>query len=393
MEIARNFEFRVPPVILSGVGCAEKVGAEAKRLAASKALIVSDEGLVKLGYVDRVKSSLEGSGLRVEIFNDVPREPEMGFVENGLKEFRDMGCDLVVAVGGGSPIDTAKGIAVLATNGGSMKDYEGINKVPGPRAKLIAVPTTGGTGSEVSRFTIVTDVERKRKMLIGGPYIIPDVAVCDPIFTLTAPPELTMGTGVDALTHAIEAYVSVRAQPTTDLLALEAIRLISRNLRQAWANGNDIEARANMMHGSTLAGMAFSNSSVALVHGMSRPIGANFHLPHGLSNAILLPHVMEYSYIGNPKKYAAIAITLGERVKPLSLIAAARRSVEAIKRLCQDVKVPSLTEAGCDEKEVVALAPKMAEDAIASSSPANNPRKPTKDDIISLYKKALPVTQ
>ncbi|MFQ5711043.1 MAG: iron-containing alcohol dehydrogenase [Candidatus Geothermarchaeales archaeon] len=390
MELAyKSFEFRVPSRILYGVGCAKEAGSVAKALGGTKALIVTDPVLRKMGYPKEVQGYLEEAGLRVEVFDGVPTEPEMGYVEKGLKIYEEAGCDLTVAVGGGSPIDTAKGIALLATNKGSMRDYEGIGKIPVPAAPLIAMPTTAGTGSEVTQFTVITDVERKRKMLIGSPNIIPTAAICDPLFTLKLPPDYTMGIGVDALTHAIEAYVSVKAQPLSDMFALNAIELISRSLRQAWADGSNLAARSNMMRAATEAGIAFSNSSVALVHGMSRPIGAHFHLPHGLSNAILLPHVMEFSYIGNPEKFADIAVAMGESVEDLSVLDAAIVAVETVGRLCEDVGVPTLVGAGCEEAKVLELAPKMADDAIASGSPANNPRKPTREQIVEIYKRAL----
>ncbi|HJX22942.1 MAG TPA: iron-containing alcohol dehydrogenase [Candidatus Bathyarchaeia archaeon] len=381
-------EFWAPRIIVTGAGCASEVGKQAKSLGGSRALLVTDKGVRAIGLVDQVVRAIETSGLMVEVFDDVPREPEMGFVESGLEIFKRSQCDVIVTLGGGSPMDVAKAIAVLATSGGSVRDYEGQGKVLQAKAPLIAMPTTGGTGSEVTRFTIVTDVERKRKMLIGDPKLIPEVAICDPTFSLTVPPSLTIGTGMDALTHAIEAFVSVRAQPITDHLCLAAIKLISRSIRRAWKSGNDLEARGDMMMGSTLAGLAFSNSSVALVHGMSRPIGAHFHLPHGLSNAVLLPTVMEYSSEGNPEKYGEIAAAMGERTEGCSSVEAARSSVTAIRRLSLDLEVPTLSGVGIDRSELRRLAPKMAEDALASGSPGNNPRRASKEDIVALYEKA-----
>jgi alcohol dehydrogenase class IV len=381
-------EFWAPRTIVTGAGCANEVGKQAKSLGGSRALLVTDKGIRAIGLVDQVLRSMETSGLSVEAFDDVPREPEMSFVESGLEVFKKSQCDVVVALGGGSPMDVAKAVAVLATSGGSMRDYEGQGKVLKAKAPLIAMPTTGGTGSEVTKFTIVTDVERKRKMLIGDPKLIPEVAICDPTFSLTVPPSLTMGTGMDALTHAIEAFVSVRAQPITDLLCLAAIKLISRSIHRAWKSGDDLEARSNMMMGSTLAGLAFSNSSVALVHGMSRPIGAHFHLPHGLSNAVLLPTVVEYSSEGNPEKYGEIAAAMGERTEGLSSTEAARSAVTAIRRLSLELEVPTLSGVGIGRSELMKLAPKMAEDALASGSPNNNPRRASKEDIVALYEKA-----
>lgn len=381
-------EFWAPRTIVTGAGCAREVGKHAKSLGGSRALLVTDKGVRAIGAVDQVYRAMETSGLEVEVFDDVPREPEMGFVESGLEIFRRSRCDVIVALGGGSPMDVGKAIAVLATSGGSIRDYEGQGKVPKAKAPLIAMPTTGGTGSEVTKFTIVTDVERKRKMLIGDPKLIPEVAICDPAFSLTVPPSLTMGTGMDALTHAIEAYVSAKAQPITDHLCLAAIKLISRSIYRAWRRGDDQEARSDMMTASTLAGLAFSNSSVALVHGMSRPIGAHFRLPHGLSNAVLLPTVMEYSSVGNPEKYSEIAAAMRERTEGLSALEAARLSVAAVRKLALDLEVPTLRGVGVEKSELTRLAPKMAEDALASGSPSNNPRKASKEDIVALYEKA-----
>ncbi|MEM2178640.1 MAG: iron-containing alcohol dehydrogenase [Candidatus Methanomethylicaceae archaeon] len=327
--------------------------------------------------------------INIEIFNEIPKEPEMDFVYNGLKIYEEKNCELIIAIGGGSILDTAKGIALLATNGGSLRDYEGLEKIPKPQAPLIAVPTTAGTGSEVTKFTVITDTERKRKMLIGSVNIIPKIAIVDPLLTISMPQDITMSTGMDALTHAIEAYISIKAQPITDLLAIEAIKLISKYLRRAWANGEDIEAREKVMLGSLLAGLAFSNSSVALVHGMARPLGVYFNIPHGLSNAILLPHVMEFTYISNPEKFMNIALCMNEKIDGLSLIEAAKLSIEAVKKICKDIKVPSLKNIGIKEEELNKLAPKMAEEAIASGSPANNPRKASIEEIIEIYKKAF----
>jgi alcohol dehydrogenase len=286
-------------------------------------------------------------------------------------------------------MDTAKSISALSTNPGKITDFMGANKITKPGAPLIAIPTTAGTGSEVTPFTIITDTARDVKMLIASPYIIPRVALVDPLMTLTMPQEITAATGLDALTHAIEAYVSVKAQPITDTLALQAIRVISANLRQAWSNGDNLEARTNMVMGALQAGLAFANSSVALVHGMARPIGAYFHAPHGVSNAALLPTVIEFSVLGNPRRYADIAEAMGEMTEGFSLLDAAYLAAEAVKRLNDDLKVPTLKGLGVEEKKFNSVVKQMAADAIASGSPGNNPRKATPDEIVELYKKAL----
>jgi alcohol dehydrogenase class IV len=384
----KNFEFRIPQRILYGIGCYKKIAELIKEMNAENILLVTGKKVIEMNYMKEIINSIKNMNINIEIFNEIPKEPEMDFVYNGLKIYEENNCELVLAIGGGSIIDTAKGIALLATNGGSLRDYEGLEKIPKPQAPLIAVPTTAGTGSEVTKFTVITDTERKRKMLIGSVNIIPKIAIVDPLLTISMPQDITMSTGMDALTHAIEAYISIKAQPITDLLAIEAIKLISKYLRRAWANGEDIEARDKVMLGSLLAGLAFSNSSVALVHGMARPLGAYFNIPHGLSNAILLPHVMEFTYISNPEKFMNIALCMNEKIEGLSIIKAAKFSINAVKKLCKDIQVPSLKDIGIKEEELNKLAPKMAEEAIASGSPANNPRKASIEEIIEIYKKA-----
>jgi len=378
--------FLIPPVLITGSGSSEKVGEESKKLGVKKALIVTDQVMVKLGVVEGTKKAFEQSKVQFAIYDAVATEPTVDYVIEGLKIFKDKGCDFLVAVGGGSPIDTAKAIAIMATNPGSIEEYKGLGKVAKAGVPLIAIPTTGGTGSEVTQFTIITDTKTDVKMLIGSPFIMPTVAIVDPLLTLSCPRGLTAAVGIDALTHAVEAYVSVKAQPMSDIFSLSAIELISGNLRQAWANGNNVEAREKTMLGALQAGIAFSNASVALVHGMSRPIGAYFHVAHGASNAALLGVVTEFSLIGNPTRYAHIAKAMGENIVGLTDIEASQLAAKAIKTLIRDIKIPSLKELGVEKGKLDQLAPKMAEDAIASGSPGNNPRQATKEEIIELYK-------
>lgn len=382
------FQFKAPSVIVNGPGAAKEVGSFAKGLG-KKAFIVTDSNLEKLGLLKPIQHSLEMAGVSFLIYNQVVSEPIMKYSEEGLKMYQESRADFLIAVGGGSPMDAAKSIAALATNPGKISDFEGANKIPRPGTPLIAVPTTAGTGSEVTQFTIITDTSRDVKMLIASPHIIPRIALVDPLMTLTMPQEITAATGLDALTHAIEAYVSVKAQPITDTLAIQAIRVITGNLRQAWSNGDNLEARTNVMIGSLEAGLAFGNSSVALVHGMARPIGAYFHVPHGVSNAALLPMVIEFSIPGNPRRYADIAEAMGEITEGLSLLDAAYLAAKAVKRLTGDLKVPTLRQLGVDEKKFDSVVGQMAADAIASGSPGNNPRKATKDEIVELYRKAF----
>jgi alcohol dehydrogenase class IV len=380
--------FLVPPVLIFGSGASAQVGEECRRLGVNKGLVVTDEVLLKLGVLDDIKQALKQAKVQFAVYSGVFTEPTVEFVQEGLKSYQENGCDFLLAVGGGSAIDTAKAISVMVTNKGAVEDYQGANKVKEKGAPLIAVPTTAGTGSEVTQFTIITDTKRDVKMLIASPFLIPQQAIVDPLLTLSMPRGLTAATGIDALTHAIEAYVSVKAQPMSDIFALSAIELISGNLRQAWSNGNNREAREKTMLGALQAGIAFSNSSVALVHGMSRPIGAYFHVAHGVSNAALLSVVTEFSLIGNPERYAHIAQAMGENIEGLTVLETADLAAEAIARLVEDIEVPSLAELGVDEDKLNQLAPQMAEDAIASGSPANNPRRATKEEIVELYKLA-----
>jgi alcohol dehydrogenase class IV len=380
--------FLVPPVLIFGSGASVQISEECRRLGVNKGLVVTDEVLLKLGVLDNIQQTLKQAKIEFSIYAGVFTEPTVEFVQEGLKSYKDNGCDFLLAVGGGSAIDTAKAISVMVTNGGAIENYQGANKVKEPGALLIAVPTTAGTGSEVTQFTIITDTKRDVKMLIASPFLIPRQAIVDPLLTLSMPRGLTAATGIDALTHAIEAYVSVKAQPMSDIFALSAIELISANLRQAWANGNNKEAREKTMLGALQAGIAFSNSSVALVHGMSRPIGAYFHVAHGVSNAALLSVVTEFSLIGNPARYARIAQAMGENIEGLTALDAADLAAESIARLVEDIEIPSLAELGVAEDKLNQLAPQMAEDAIASGSPANNPRQATKEEIVELYKLA-----
>jgi alcohol dehydrogenase class IV len=277
----------------------------------------------------------------------------------------------------------------MATNGGSIVDYKGANKIQKPKLPLVVVNTTAGTGSEVTRFAIISDPATNVKMLIADPHLIPDVAIDDPLFTVTCSPFVTASTGVDALTHAIEAYISVRATALSDSLALSAIRKVGQSLRAAFRNGEDLTARTLMHVASLEAGMSFSNASVALVHGMARPIGAYFHKAHGISNAVLLPHVMEWSLAGAPGRFADIARALGVDTTGLGEAQAADRAVALVRALCRDLRIPGLTGLGIDPDKLMALAPTLAKDALDSGSPGNNPRVPTPEEIVELYRRAL----
>jgi alcohol dehydrogenase class IV len=381
---SKMYEFRAPQIIHFGLGCLKKVGGEAARFG-KRALLVSDQSMQKAGYVAQALEQIKAGGVEAAVYDQVNSEPTDKIVDEGLRIYKDNKCDLAIALGGGSPIDAAKAIAAMATNPAKVSEFMGLNKIVKPAAPIIAIPTTAGTGSEVTRFTIITDTARDVKMLIVSDYIMPQAAIVDPLLTLSMPGWVAASTAVDALTHAIESYISRKAQPLTEILSLEAIRMIGAYLRRAWANPEDLEAKNYVMLASTVAGMAFSNASVAMVHGMSRPIGACFHVPHGLSNAILLPLVMEFSRVAAPEKFADIAEAMGENIEGLTEMEAAQAAVEAVAQLCDDIQIPRAKELKLKQEDFMRMAPKMAEDALASGSPGNNPRRPTKEEIIEVY--------
>jgi alcohol dehydrogenase class IV len=383
---SKMYEFRAPGIIHFGLGCLKKVGSESARFG-KRAFVVTDRNIREAGYVAQAVEAMKGNGVEAVVFDQVNAEPSDTVVGEGLRAYREAKCDVVVALGGGSPIDAGKAIAALSTNTAKIADFMGVNKIAKPAAPIIAIPTTAGTGSEVTRFTIITDTSKDVKMLIVSDFIMPQAAIVDPLLTPTMPDWVSSSTAVDALTHAIESYISRKAQPLTETLALEAIRLISAYLRRAWANPEDLEAKHNVMLGATVAGMAFSNSSVAMVHGMSRPIGANFHVPHGQSNAILLPLVMEFSCVAAPEKFADIADAMGVDTEGLSPMEAAMEGIAEVQSLCEDVQIPTAAGLKLKEDEFMRRAPKMAEDGLASGSPGNNPRRPTKEEIVQIYGK------
>lgn len=381
--------FQMPSVIHFGNNAAAQTGPEAKRMGAKKVLLVTDAILMQAGTVKPVLESLSAAGVEAVIFDKVASEPVLAFIDEGLKLLRKKKCEVIVAAGGGSSIDTAKALAVMATNPGKIQDYMGLGKIGQPGLPLIAVPTTAGTGSEVTIFTIITDTTRDVKMLIGSPYVMPCVALVDPRMTLGMPRGLTAATGLDALTHAIEAYVSLKAQPLSDVMALSAIELLFEYLPQAWANPNNLHARTQTLLGAMQAGIAFTNASVALVHGMSRPVGAYFHVPHGLSNAALLGVVMEFSLMGNPDRYARIAEAMGIDTTGLLPMEAAEEGTLLVKKLIADLEIPSLEKLGVEKKKLAKVVEQMAKDAITSGSPGNNPRIATPQEIVKLYYEAF----
>jgi alcohol dehydrogenase class IV len=378
----------VPCQLVIGAGASETVGEEARRLKVKRALVLTDPGLAEAGLAETVCAYLSRAGVEAVVYGRVQPDPTDVNIEEGLNLLRGNDCDAVVGVGGGSSMDAAKAVSVMSANSGTIADYMGYHKVPNAGVPIIAIPTTAGTGSEVTKVVVIGDTKRNVKMMCLDLNFLPSVALVDYRLSMTMPRTLTANVGIDSLVHAVEAYISSKAHPTTDCLALSAISLITANIRTAWTQPNNEAAREAMMLGATQAGMAFSNSSVALVHGMSRPIGANFHLPHGLSNGVLVPAVMRYNAPACVDRFAVIAHAMGLDVAGLSDEQAAERAVDAFAQLNRDLEIPRLSECDISAESFERALPKMAADAIASGSPANNPRVPSAEEIIDLYRLA-----
>ncbi len=374
----------IPSTLVIAGGASRQVGAEAKRLGLRHALVVTDPYLKEIGLADQMQQDLAGEQIETSLFAGVDPDPSAANVEAGLEMLRDCGADGIVAIGGGSSIDCAKAISVMGCNDGQIADYMGYHKIPQAGLPLIAIPTTAGTGSEVTKVTVISDTKRNVKMMLLDAYLLPSVALVDFELTMTMPKPLTAAVGVDSLTHAIEAYISTKAQPFTDLAALESARLIASSIRTAYQQPDNREAREAMMRGSTLGGIAFSNASVALVHGMSRPIGAHFHVPHGLSNAMLLPTVTRFSVESATARYAHFARHVG-LADAADDAAACRQLVEALDQLNADLEVPTPQDYGIDRTAYEKVIPEMAASALASGSPGFNPRVATEQEVASLY--------
>ncbi len=377
----------MPRLMFIGGGAVAEVTAALARLGVARPLIVADRFMESSGLLAKVTDRLDAAGIRWQVFSDTVPDPTTEVVESGVQVLQAGNYDSLIALGGGSPMDTAKAMSVLAANGGKMRDYKVPNEIPKMGLPIIAIPTTAGTGSEVTRFTVITDSERDEKMLIMGLACCPAVAIVDYELTLTMPWRLTADTGLDSLTHAIEAYVSRKASPFTDGLAKSAMSLIARQIRSACREPDNRDAREAMMLGATQAGMAFSNASVCLVHGMSRPIGAFFHVPHGLSNAMLLPEVTAFSASAALARYADCARAMGIAGEGEGNQSAVARLLDELRALNTDLNVPTPREYGIDAERYAELLPVMAGQALASGSPGNNPRVPTAEEIIDLYKR------
>ncbi|SFR09685.1 iron-containing alcohol dehydrogenase [Desulfoscipio geothermicus] len=381
------FPFRLPGVNYYGRGAVQYLAGEIQKERAKRVFLISDKGVAGAGLVDKIKNLITEAGAEVIEFLDVEAEPSVENVELAVKTFQEAGCDFIVGLGGGSPMDVSKAVSVVAVNGGSILDYVGIGLVPKPGVPFILIPTTSGTGSEVTQNAIFTDKQEQLKKGVVTEYFLPKAAIVDSDLTMSAPPKITAATGMDALTHAIESYTAPKATPQTDLYALEAIRLIAKSLRRAVAYGADSEARENMALGSVFAGISLANAGVGAVHALAYPLGGQFGVPHGVANALLLPYVMEFNIVGHVAKFAGIAEAMGENVAGKSKREAAFLALKAVRELSQDVGIPQkLSEVGVTESDIEGLATATMN---VTRLLGNNPRKVTLEDARNIFTKAL----
>ncbi len=376
--------FLIPRTIIAGKEALTKAGSYLKG-SGKKALIVTDKIMVTIGNVQKLINILDEQDIKYELYADINSEPTDKMVYQGVKIYKETNCDFLIAIGGGSPIDTMKAIGAMLTNPGTLADYMGKEITALPPA-LIAIPTTAGTGSEATQYTIISDTQTDVKMLLKGAPLLPALAIVDPDLTLTSPPMVTAATGIDALTHAIEAYTSKKSQPMSDTFAISAVKRVFKSLLKAYKDGTDIEAREEMSIAALEAGIAFNNSSVTLVHGMSRPIGALFHVPHGLSNAILLYHCLGFALQGTPEKFCELAKAIGVYENGMSDMQAGQTFINEVERLCCMLNIQTLAEFGVDKKRFFENLDKMAEDALASGSPQNTIKSINKEEIMNIYK-------
>lgn len=379
--------FRTTPRIVMGPGALKQLADEVNLLKAKKVLIVTDKGLIAAGVIEQATDVLRQANIQHAIFDGVEADPRYEIVADCVKAIHHENVDLVIGIGGGSPIDIAKVAAVMATNTDAITEYFGIDLIPESGLNTIIIPTTAGTGSEVTPIAILSDEAEKLKKGIVSPYLFPKVAILDSMLTLELPPQVTAATGMDSLIHAVEAFTSKNAYWMTDMMAREAVRLIMGNIRTAFANGSDIDARTHMLEGSLLAGMAFANAGVTAVHAFAYPIGAEFHIPHGVANSIMLAPVMEFNMLGNINKFAELAELLGENTDGMNQRESAMAAVKAMRTLSKDLQIPSnLSQFGIKDEDI----PMLAEGVMkVTRLLANNPRILTKEDAEKIYRNVL----
>lgn len=382
MNLLNNFEFILPTKIKYGVGMVKQLGEELDKLQATRVLLVTDKGLVKAGIAEKVGKIIEKSGKEYTVYDGVEANPKDDNVEKAAEIAKIQGIDCIVALGGGSPIDAAKAVSVLALQGGKVRDYKGKGKIKDNCLPLITIPTTAGTGSEVTFSSVITDTQENYKFTIKSPAIAAKVALVDPELTLTVPPLVTASTGMDAMTHAIEGYTANVTEPIAESLGLYAAELISANIKEAVHNGQNLQARCGMMLGSLLAGLSFSHSDVASVHCMAEALGGMYDAPHGMCNSILLPYVMEYNLPETTYKYARIARAMGIDEKDDEKTAA--MGIEKIRDISKDIGLPGFSSLGVKEEDFDILADMSAKNISTDS----NPRPLDKEGYLNLFKKA-----
>jgi alcohol dehydrogenase len=386
MTNTHSFTVTQPTRIQFGVDSINDLAHTVQDFNGSHVFLVMDPGLVKAGIAARITAPLDGASIPYVLYDSIDPEPGLRLADKGCKLAKSKGCDCVIGVGGGSAMDVAKAVAILMTNGGKAADYLGLDKIPKPGVPKIMVPTSAGTGAEVTFTAVFINEKTGSKGGMNGAPLYPEAAILDPMLTLSLPPNVTASTGIDALTHALEAYTSTQAHTISEMYSLEAIRLISRNLPKAYANGNNLEARSAMLMGSLLGGKALATAGVGLVHAMAYPMGGMFGIAHGLANAILLPYVIEYNLIGNMEKFARLAAVMGKKTEDMTLREAAERCVEALFELNNDVGIPGTLQ---DIDIPVEQIPEMARIALTVTRPVeNNPRKPSLEDVINIYQMA-----
>lgn len=369
--------------IIWGIGAVEKVSELVTKHKAKNVLVITDKGIVNSGVIRAVTDQL--SQVNYEVFDEVEPNPSVQTVDKAVDMCRQLNADLLIGVGGGSPIDVAKAVGVIHANGGSILQYEGIDTFSKPITPLLAIPTTSGTGSEVTSFTVITDTERNYKLTVGGVLVAAKWAIVDPVLTITVPAKITAATGIDALVHAIESYTSLASFHYSEVLALDAMQLISANLRQAVFHGENLQARENMLLASLHAGLAFNNTRLGNAHAISHPLSAFFGIAHGVANGILLPVIMEFNVLARPEKFARIAEAMDSSVSG-SILEKSYKSIELVRRLAHDIGIPkSISELGIDKVAYENAVPEMAQDAMKSGNIKVNPRLTRLEDVIALY--------
>jgi len=380
------YRFVMSTEIIYGLGASGQIGSIAAARGAKRAFVVSDQGVKQARLLEPIQNALQEQGIETALFDDVEQSSSVQSVNRGAEMVRTQGYDAIIAIGGGSAIDTAKAMGAVAANGGSCSDYAGINKIKLPPVPVIALPTTSGTSAEMTDVAVIADRAKHARIGLRSPFVAPAIAIVDPLLTVSMPAHVTASTGMDALTHAVESYTNTATAEPTELMALEAIRIIGENLRGAVANGGNVQARERMSMACVLAGIAFRNTRLGILHAITGPFCGYYEVPHGVANAVILPHVMRFNMLGNLEKFAKVAQALGVKTENMSCREAALSSIGAVRDLLSDVGLP---ETFRDMKLDQGLIPQIAAEAVKSGNLAVNPRKATKEDLIAICRNVL----